>query len=343
MSFFKKKLNILVLGSDGMLGHDVYENLLLRSQNKHSNINYVLGMDKKNIQENFFEKTIHENIKEYTFTECEYISFSSYFTFHRHYDYVINCVAMTDTVSAENTKEGYELSYKLNTLFVKKLAEACNIFKMKLIHISTDYVFSENSNVSRFMGFFPFDIQFPVNNYGMHKLLGEEFIKNSMKKKNYTILRTSWLYGNHNKKSFIHKFIKNAFKCMDENRLIEVTKNEYSVPTSTNVVMSYINTILSNGLYGTFHAVCSSSTPVSRLEFAKEIALIYNDLIKAHNCNKRTIDYEKITGIERKDKLQPEFSYMQYSNLWFIEEYFDWKKSLRYFIRTNFDDLKELS
>lgn len=338
MSLFNKKLNILVLGSDGMLGHDVYENLMLQSQNKHSIINNVIGMDKNDICKNFLERTTDSQQKIY-----ERFNFSTYFTFHKHYDYVINCVAMTDTVSAENTREGYYLSYKLNALFVKKLAHVCNYFKMKLIHISTDYVFSERCDSCGVLGYWKYDTPFPVNNYGMHKLLGEQFIQKEMKKKNYAILRTSWLYGNYNKKSFVHKFIKNAFKCMDENRQIEVTENEYSVPTSTTVVMKYINKVLYDKHYGIIHAVCRSHNPVSRLEFAKEIAITYNDLIKSHKCDNRTIDYEKIIGVERNDKLQPENSFMWFTDLWYDEEYFEWQSALRYFIRVNFEDLKELS
>lgn len=337
MNIFKKKLNILVLGSDGMLGHDVYEDLLLQSQNKYSNINCVIGMDKNEICKNFFKTSV-----DLSHSKFEYIDFFSYFKFSKHYDYIINCVAMTDTASAENTKEGRELSYKLNALFVKKLACACNYFKTKLIHISTDYIFSEKCEPNVFVGYFRDNAPFPVNNYGMHKLLGEQFIQNEMKKKNYAILRTSWLYGNHNKKSFVHKFIKNAFKCMDENKLIEVTENEYSVPTSTKIVISYINKILNENLYGIFHAVCNSQTPVSRLEFAKEIALIYNNLIKSYKYDKRSIDFEKITGIERNDKLQPEYSFMWYTDLWYGEEHFEWKNSLAYFIKTNFNDLMAL-
>jgi dTDP-4-dehydrorhamnose reductase len=154
---------------------------------------------------------------------------------------------MTDTVSAETTENGKNLSYKLNAQFLNHLATVCKIFKTKLIHISTDYVFSELCNPcinidthSYLYGFSPVDIPFPKNNYGLHKLLGEQFIQNIMHKNTYAILRTSWLYGKHNEKSFVHKFLKNALKCCKENILIDVTNNEYSIPTSTTFLSYYI-------------------------------------------------------------------------------------------------------
>lgn len=48
-----------------------------------------------------------------------------------------------------------------------------------------------------------------MNIYGLQKLIGEKFIKEGMKQSQYAILRTSWLYGAHNCKSFVHKFLKN--------------------------------------------------------------------------------------------------------------------------------------
>ena len=207
MSLFKKKLNIVVLGTDGMLGYDVYEKLTKMSCNKNSIINNVIGFDRQKLE----DFKILEN------TDALY----TFFYQNKHFDYIINCVAMTDTYSAENTEEGKELSYRLNSLFPKHLALICKLRKIKLIHISTDYVFSEKSpeySAYNHFGFFIHDQPFPVNNYGMHKLLGEQFIKDTLNKNNYAILRTSWLYGQHNQKSFVHKFLKNAFECMNRSQ-----------------------------------------------------------------------------------------------------------------------------
>ena len=328
MNIFKKKLNILVLGSDGMLGYDVYHELLNESYTKNSKINKVIGLEKCDIENHFMVGDIIDTF--------------DFFSTHEHFDYVINCVAMTDTNSAENTKEGRDLSYKLNVIFPQKLAETCKCFKSKLIHISTDYVFSENSYGYCGGLYAGLAEPFPVNVYGTHKLLGEMYIKNIMKPKTYVILRTSWLYGEHNKKSFIHKFIANAYKCMEENRNIEVTENEYSVPTSTKIIVTYIRRILyynDYGINGLIHAVNCSEKAVSRLDFAKKIATIYNKFINEYKLEIKLIDENKIVGVKRENKLQPTNSYMRPQN----EYIYNWEVDLNIFLKemllNNMEDL----
>lgn len=251
--FGRKKLNIIVFGSDGMLGYDVYEMLRNEQQKKYTCVNSVIGIDRKDIEEH------HLLSKQSLF---------SYLHDHDQCDVCINCVAMTDTNAAENTIEGKNLSYRLNALFPRFLADVCKMFKIKLIHISTDYVFSEYC--SEPYAFNPYHDPFPINIYGMHKLCGEQFIQTIMKKGTYAILRTSWLYGQHNQKSFVHKFIKNAKICIKENRPIEVTENEISVPTSTYYVTRFIKAILVKNEYNPIsHVVPNArSSGVSRLEFA---------------------------------------------------------------------------
>lgn len=319
MNLFKKKLNVLVLGSDGMLGYDVYNELLKESYSQVSKINKVIGLEKHDIEKYFMAH--------------DYIDTFNFFSTHEHFDYVINCVAMTDTNAAENTKEGRDLSYKLNVIFSQKLAETCKCFKTKLIHISTDYVLSENS-YGYAQGFYAGLAEpFPVNVYGTHKLLGEMYIKNIMEPKTYVILRTSWLYGEHNKKSFVHKFIANAYKCMEENRNIEVTENEYSVPTSTQAVVDYITTVLYKndyGINGIIHAVNQSERSVSRFVFAKTIATIYNEIINEYKLEIKLIDENKIVGVKRENKLQPTNSYMRPQDKYCA---FSWVVDLKTFLK----------
>lgn len=317
MNIFKKKLNILVLGSDGMLGYDVYRKFLQYSYSKSEHINKVIGLEKHEIEKYFMTNS---NIDTFNF-----------FSSHDHFDYVINCVAMTDTNAAETTKEGRDLSYKLNVIFPQKLAESCRDHKSTLIHISTDYVFSEKSTkYIHVHGFYAgLSEPFPVNVYGTHKLLGEMYIKNTMKPKTYAILRTSWLYGHHNEKSFIHKFISNAYKCMEENRNIEVTENEYSIPTSTLTVIHYIKGVLYNNYRGIIHAVCSSKDYISRSEFAKSIAAIYNECITKYQLDKKPIDIDKIVAVRRENKLQPTISYMRTTE---TDSLYEWNLNLEIFI-----------
>lgn len=205
-------------------------------------------------------------------------SLKSYFAKSPCFDFCINCIAYTNTAAAENDAEGQRMSYRLNALAPKYIARACAESGTKLVHVSTDYVFSQHSMHREMIGgstFGTYDEPFPCNMYGLHKLLGEEFIRDEMHGNDYAILRTSWLYGAHNSKSFVHKFIRNVVKVLKEGKHeVEMTSNEVSVPTSTSVVMQCIDELVrSSWTPGIMHAVaqlCNSIAP-SRCDFANEI------------------------------------------------------------------------
>ena len=271
MSIFgKRKLNILVLGADGMLGYDVYEHFKKLSMMKDSNVSVATGITLAD----GLDFTVRHELGVWMSDKI-------------HYDVCINCIAYTDTWKAEHDSEGKLMSYKLNALAPQYIAESCNFHKTKLIHISTDYVFSEMS-YSLFTGIKAdiFTEPFPKNNYGMHKLLGEKGIAESFKSnKDYAILRTSWLYGAHNSKSFVHKFMKNVGKaCKEANGeksaevIVDMTSDEHSIPTSTDCVISCIDNVIEHKMHGIMHAVpinSLSDNPPSRLDFAKTILAYY--------------------------------------------------------------------
>lgn len=138
---------------------------------------------------------------------------------------VINCAAVTDTTKIECDDATRDRSYAVNALGPKNLAEACVHYGMKLVHISTDYVFSEKSQqvVSE-------DLQeFPVNTYGLHKLLGEKMVELAFaaRPQDFMILRTSWLYGN-SEASFPMKLLKTCLK----KREVKVVDDCFGRPTS---------------------------------------------------------------------------------------------------------------
>ena len=319
--FLQKKMNILVLGSNGMLGYDVVEMLKKKSQAKDSNIGVVIGLD------------VQDGID-----VCKRHDLGNYFMNSIHYDYCINCIAYTDTGKAESTPEGRDIDYKLNALAPKYIAESCAYWKTKLIHISTDYVFSQNSSYKNkvldgFCPFSPGDEPFPVNTYGKNKLIGEQFIKEEFRgrEKDFAILRTSWLYGAHNNKSFIHKFIRNVVKTImtsDKESGVEVTmtENEISVPTSTKFVAECILDTIFRKRHGVLHAVCDIYATsevntlrgepvggvcgVSRVEFAKQI--LKNFSYDQHMIENVNLSDIKIAPVKR-DTYQPKFSAMMSS------------------------------
>lgn len=152
-------------------------------------------------------------------------------------DYIINCAAYTDTNACQDNSDGTLTSYRANVLGAKNLADICLELNIKLIHISTDYVSSQYRTAQTF--------EFPINTYGLHKLLGEKYIELCFKHKpkSYMIIRTSWLYGpNSNNKTFIHKFIKNCHNALSTGtNTVYVTDECFGRPTSTIYLSSFIS------------------------------------------------------------------------------------------------------
>ena len=103
-------------------------------------------------------------------------------------EYCINCAAYTAVDKAEVEKDQ---AFLVNATAVGLLANACNKFQTKLVHVSTDYVFNGQSTVP----YKETDDTDPINVYGASKLEGErlamEFAEDTI------IIRTSWVYSSH--------------------------------------------------------------------------------------------------------------------------------------------------
>jgi dTDP-4-dehydrorhamnose reductase len=94
------------------------------------------------------------------------------------YDYIINCIAYTDTYSSNK-----ELNWNVNYKGVADLVDFCNKWNIKLIHISTDYVYTNSVSEAS-----EDDIPIHGNNwYSYTKLLADAYIE--LKSNNYLICR----------------------------------------------------------------------------------------------------------------------------------------------------------
>jgi len=96
------------------------------------------------------------------------------------YDTVVNCIAHTKTYDKDRT-----LNWNVNYKFVADLVDYCELHKKKIVHISTDYIYSNsNENASEE------DVPAHSNNwYSYTKLLADGYIQ--LKSKNYLICRES--------------------------------------------------------------------------------------------------------------------------------------------------------
>lgn len=130
---------------------------------------------------------------------------------------VVNAAAYTKVDEAERERE---LAHRVNCLAVAELAEACARDGVRLIHISTDFVFdglaSSPYKVDAALG--------PLNVYGAAKLAGEQAVRASGA--SGCVVRTAWVYqaGGRN-------FVLRMLELMRAGREVSVVADQTGTPT----------------------------------------------------------------------------------------------------------------
>ena len=173
-------------------------------------------------------------------------------------DAVIHCAAMT---AVDKCESEIDLAYRLNAFGTANVASACHRNGVRLIAISTDYVFSGDAD----RPYNEFDRPTGGNTvYGKSKFAGEEAVRNHCP--NHVICRISWLYGAGGP-SFVHAMMKLA----DGTRpVLKVVADQIGNPTSTLAVARQLREILNRPLLtGTFHMTCEGEATWA--DFAAEI------------------------------------------------------------------------
>jgi dTDP-4-dehydrorhamnose reductase len=179
---------VLVLGKSGQLASEL-------SALEESNMEFI-GKEKLDLSKAFIFEDI---IKSY------------------RPDWVINCMAYTAVDKAESEPE---LAALINATAVKTIANACKLNDVKLIHISTDFVFDGSKNTP----YIESDKTNPQGNYGKTKEKGEQFVL--LADVPAYILRTSWLYSR-----FGNNFLKTILKLSKERPELKVVFDQVGTPT----------------------------------------------------------------------------------------------------------------
>ncbi|KIA99817.1 dTDP-4-dehydrorhamnose reductase [Flavobacterium sp. KMS] len=130
---------------------------------------------------------------------------------------ILNCGAYTAVDKAETEKELVEI---VNHLAVDVIAKYSAKNEVKLIHVSTDYVFDGTSSVALNEE----ALTNPINVYGETKRLGE--LSCLQANPNSIIIRTSWVYS-----KFGHNFVKTMQRLMKERDSISVVNDQIGSPT----------------------------------------------------------------------------------------------------------------
>jgi dTDP-4-dehydrorhamnose reductase len=171
---------------------------------------------------------------------------------------IVNCAAWTDVDGAESNEID---ASRVNSDGPENLALAAKLSNSKLIHVSTDYVFSgENQTPWRIA-----DEINPQSAYGRTKAQGESRVLVSYPKNSY-IVRTAWLYSPW-EKNFAKTMTRLAIKGEGE---VRVVNDQVGQPTSASDLASQLVQLgLSTSPVGIYHG--TNSGQATWFEFAQEI------------------------------------------------------------------------
>jgi dTDP-4-dehydrorhamnose reductase len=170
-------------------------------------------------------------------------------------DAVIHCAAYTAVDAAEDNEE---LCRKVNATGTGYIAKVCRELDIKMMYISTDYVF--NGQGTR--PWEPDDKREPLNVYGQTKYEGELAIEETLDK--YFTVRIAWVFG-VNGKNFI-KTMLNLGKTRDK---LTVVADQVGSPTYTYDLARLLVDMIETEKYGRYHA--TNEGLCSWYEFACEI------------------------------------------------------------------------
>jgi len=185
-----------------------------------------------------------------------------YFETHK-FDLIINCAAYTAVDKAEYYKEEADM---INHLAIEKIAEIAKNNNIKLIHISTDFVFDGLKHKP----YFESDATSPLNLYGQTKLEGENAILSIMKF-NAIIIRTSWLYSEYG-----NNFVATILKLSQTNSNLNIVSDQIGAPTYAGDLGQAILQIIKSDKFNLLNKASevyhySNEGECSWYDFAKEV------------------------------------------------------------------------
>lgn len=204
---------IIVTGAKGQLGGDVCEVLEKRGLP-------FIGIDRDDLDITD-EKAVREFFLRHSATA------------------LIHCAAYVAVDKAEDEKE---LCFAVNEKGTRNLALSCKQHGVKMLYVSTDYVFPGK-------GTLPFeteDEKAPLNVYGMSKLKGELAVKEILT--DYFIVRTSWVFGEKNT-----NFIATMLRLAQNRDELDVVDDQVGSPTYARDLAELLCSMIVTESYGTYH------------------------------------------------------------------------------------------
>ncbi|MBD5537940.1 MAG: dTDP-4-dehydrorhamnose reductase [Lachnospiraceae bacterium] len=155
-------------------------------------------------------------------------------------DAVIHCAAYTAVDAAEDNEE---MCRRVNADGTRYIASVCKELDIKMLYISTDYVFDGQGT----RPWEPDDERKPLSVYGQTKYEGELAVQNTLDK--YFIVRITWTFGVNGK-----NFVKTMLRLAETNNRITVVNDQYGSPTATADLAVLLSDMIATEKYGIYHA-----------------------------------------------------------------------------------------
>lgn len=175
-------------------------------------------------------------------------------------DVVYACAALANVDYCETHPEE---SFSTNYDSVKKLVDISNQSNSRFIFLSTDYVFNGQE------GPYPEDADpDPINVYGKHKLMAEEYILEHAK--NFLIVRTTITFGNERQGKNFYLVLKSKLSSGQEMR---VPTDQFGSPSYNKSIAKALLELGPHDLQDVLNI--SSDTFISRYDFALLIAQVF--------------------------------------------------------------------
>ncbi len=173
------------------------------------------------------------------------------------HDVVLNCAAHTAVDDAESSEA---VAFDVNALGAAVLARAAREHGVRLVQISTDYVFDGDAVEPYAADHLPR----PRSAYGRTKAAGEWAVR-AEHPEDHLVVRTAWLYGAHGS-----CFPRTIARVARERGTVSVVDDQVGQPTWTRDVADLVERLVrAEAPAGAYHAV--SSGQASWFDFARSV------------------------------------------------------------------------
>jgi dTDP-4-dehydrorhamnose reductase len=174
---------------------------------------------------------------------------------------VINCAAFANVERCEDEPAP---AFAINAIGARNVAQVTDALSVKLLHISTDYVFDGLKPTP----YTEQDLPGPLNVYGNSKLSGEYFVR-CMNPRHF-VVRVSGIYGDNpcRAKGGLN-FVEVMLKLAGEREEVRVVDDQQVTPTPTLEIARQLTLLSRTADYGVYHA--TSEGRCSWYEFARAI------------------------------------------------------------------------